>query len=180
MSNDVLCFTETQLQHQHFLNGTEQYFENFRIFFNNNENKFLGLSYAFQKDVTVISQEDFAGVSNCNFRKSSFVSIPLKLMVLYKLNNQPLMTFYDYLYYFIEAEEVDIIVGDFNFDACSKSRLLQILSEYVQLVEFPTHIAGSTLDHVYVKKSLLEDYEVEIVVLNTYFSDYDAVRVKIL
>ena len=55
----------------------------------------------------------------------------------------------------------------------------QILSEYVQLVELPIHVAGSTLDHVYVKKSLLEDYEVEIVVLNTYFSDHDAVRVKI-
>ena len=35
MSNDVLCFTETQPQHQHLLNGIEQYFENFRIFFNN-------------------------------------------------------------------------------------------------------------------------------------------------
>ena len=89
------------------------------------------------------------------------------------------MAFYDYLYYFIEAEEVDIIVGDFNFDVCRKSRLPQILSEYVPLVEFPIHIVGSTLDHVYVKKSLLEDYEVEIVVLNTYFSDHDAVRVKI-
>ena len=100
-------------------------------------------------------------------------------MVLYKLNNQTLMKFYDYLYCFIEANKVDIIVGDFNVDACSKSRLLEILSEYVQLVEFPTHIAGSTLDHVYVKKSLLEDFEVKIVVLNTYFFDHDTVRVEI-
>ena len=122
MSNDVLCFTETQLQHQHFPNSTEQYFENFTIFFNN-DNKFLSLAYTFQKDITVITQEDFAGVSICNFRKSSSVSVSLKLMVLYKLNNQPLMAFYDYLYYFIEAKEVDIIVGDFNIDACSKSRL---------------------------------------------------------
>ena len=89
------------------------------------------------------------------------------------------MTFYDYLYYVIEAKEVDIIVGDFNIDACSKSRLPQIWSEYVQLVEFPTHVTGSTLDHAYVKKTLLEDCQVEIAVLNTYFSDHDAVRVKI-
>ena len=88
------------------------------------------------------------------------------------------MTFYDYLYYFIEAK-VDIIVGNFNIDACSKSRLSQILSEYIQLVEFPTHRAGSTLDHVYLKKSCLEGYKGEIVVLNTYFSDHDAARVKI-
>ena len=100
-------------------------------------------------------------------------------MVLYKLNNQPLVTFYDYLYYFVEAKEVDIVVGDFNIDACSKSRLPQILSEYAQLIEFPTHIAGLTLDHAYVKKSFLEDYKGEIVVLNIYFSDHDTVRVKI-
>ena len=148
---------------------TEPFFNNF----------FLSLAYAFQKDIAVITQENFAGVSICNFRKSLFVSVPLKLMVLSKLNNQPLMTFYDYLYYFIEAKKVDVIVCDCNIDACSKSRLPQILSEYVQLVEFSTHTAGSTFDHVYVKKSFLEDYEVEIVVLNTYFSDHDAVRVKI-
>ena len=47
---------------------------------------------------------------------------------------------------------------------------------HVQLVEFPTHISGSMLDHVYVKRSFLEGYEVEIAVLNTYFSDHDAVR----
>ena len=82
MSNDVLCLTGTQLQHQHSLNGIEQHFENFRIFFNNNDNKFLSLAYAFQKDLTLITQEDFAGMSTCNFRKSSFVNVPLKLMVL--------------------------------------------------------------------------------------------------
>ena len=141
MSNSVLCLTETQLQHQHSLNGIEQYLENFRIFFNNNDSKFLSLAYAFQKDLTLITQEDFPGVSICNFRKNSFVNVPLKLMVLNKLNNQPLMTFYDFLYYFIEAKDVDVIVVDFNIDACSKSRLSQILSGYVQLVEFPTHIA---------------------------------------
>ena len=67
MSYDVLCFTETQLQHQHLPNGIEQYFENFRIFFSNSDNKFPSLAYAFQKDITVITQEDFAGVSICNF-----------------------------------------------------------------------------------------------------------------
>ena len=68
------------------------------------------------------------------------------------------MTFYDYLYYFIEEKEVDIIVGDFNIDM---------------------HVANPDYTHVYVKKSFLEEYKVEIVVLNI-FSDHDVVRVKIL
>ena len=57
----------------------------------------------------------------------------------------------------------------FNIGACSKSRLLQILSEYVQLVEIPTHIAGSTLEYVYVRKTFLEDYEVKIVIITHIF-----------
>ena len=65
------------------------------------------------------------------------------------------MTFYDYLYYFIEAIDVDIIVADFNIDACSKTRWPKMLSEYVQLVKCPTHVAASMLDHAYVKKSFL-------------------------
>ena len=32
---------------------------------------------------------------------------------------------------------------------------------------------------MYAKKSFMEDCKVEIIVLNTYFSDHDAVRVKI-
>ena len=60
MSNDVLCFTETQLKHRHLPNGVEQYFENFRILFSNNDNKFLSLAYDIQKDITVITLKDFA------------------------------------------------------------------------------------------------------------------------
>ena len=90
--------------------------------------------------MTLITQVDISSVPICNFSKSSFVNVPLKLMVLYKLNNQPLMTFYNYLYYFIKVKDVDIAVGGFNIDTYSKSRLSQILSEYVQLVEFPTQI----------------------------------------
>ena len=66
-----------------------------------------------------------------------------------------------WLYYFKEAKEVDIIiVSDFSIGAYSKSRLQQILSEYVQVVKLSTRKAGATLDHMYLKKSFLEDYEI--------------------
>ena len=32
LGNGVLCFTETQLQHQHWPNGNKQYFRNIRLF----------------------------------------------------------------------------------------------------------------------------------------------------
>ena len=98
MSNDVLYLRETQPQYQHSLNGIQQYFENFNISFNNNDNKFLSLAHAFQKNLTLITQEHFPGVSIYNFRISSFINAPLKLRLLYKLNNQLLMTFFILLY----------------------------------------------------------------------------------
>ena len=68
----------------------------------------------------------------------------------------------------MKAQKEDIFVGDFNIDVCSKSRFPKILLKYIQLIEFPTYMAGSILDHAYVKKSFLEDYEVEIVVPNIF------------
>ena len=47
------------------------------------------------------------------------------------------------------------------------------------MVKSPTHIAGSTLDHIYVKDCYLEDHIIKVLVLNTYFSGDDAVRCTI-
>ena len=58
--------------------------------------------------------------------------------------------FSDYLHYMIDAKGTDIIVGDFNFDAHQESRLSHLLAVYSQFVDSSKHIAGSTLDHVYV------------------------------
>ena len=79
----------------------------------------------------------------------------------------------------IDAKWPDIIVGDFNFDAYQKSRLSHLLAGYSQIVDSPTHIAGSTLDHVYVKYGLQENNDIKVSVLNIYFSYHDAARVQI-
>ena len=46
----------------------------------------------------------------------------IQVIGLYKLNRQPLRSFYDYLYCFIEAKEADI-VASFNINAYSNFRL---------------------------------------------------------
>ena len=110
---------------------------------------------------------------------TAYSKIPLKLMILYKPNSQPLTLFSDYLHYMIDAKGPDIIIGDFNIDAYQESRLSHLLADYSQFVDSPTHIAGSTLDHVYVKNGLQENNDIKVSVLNIYFSDHDAVRVQI-
>ena len=79
----------------------------------------------------------------------------------------------------IDAKWPDIIVGDFNFDAYQKSRLSHLLAGYSQIVDSPTHIAGSTLDHVYVKNGLQENNDIYVSVLNIYFWNHDAVIVQV-
>ena len=41
------------------------------------------------------------------------------------------------------------------------------------------HISGFLIDHVYIKKSLIEEFVTNATVKNIYFSDHDAVRIVI-
>ena len=98
-------------------------------------------------------RKDFPSLSTLNTVTSSYSQILLRLMI-YKPDSQPLTLFSDCLHYMIEGKGPDMIVGDFNTDAYEESRLLHLLASYSQFVYSPTHIAGSTLDHVYVKNGL--------------------------
>ena len=51
--------------------------------------------------------------------------------------------------------------------------------EHVQMVNIPTHICGSLINHVYIKKTLIEEFSANATVENIYFSDYDAIRIVI-
>ena len=43
----------------------------------------------------------------------------------------------------------------------------------------PTHISGSLIDHVYIEKTLMEEFSANAIVENIYFSDHDAIRIVI-
>ena len=180
INNDIFCFTETHIEPHYSTNTIQSFFKNFGIYFNNNSNKFLSLVYGLHNNLELIDGEDFPGLSVINIVKSSYSKVPLKLMILYKPNSQPLAIFNDYLQYMIEAKGPDITVGDFNIDPYQEYRLSHLLESYSKFVDSPTHIAGSTLGHVYVKNELQENNDISVSVLNIYFSDYDAVRVQIL
>ena len=47
------------------------------------------------------------------------------------------------------------------------------------MVNKPTHISGSLLDHAYIKKSLTEEFFARTTVENIYFSEHDSVRIII-
>ena len=69
----------------------------------------------------------------------------------------------------------------FNYDflKVSQNKFLDIFTDHVQMVNKPTHISGSLIDHVYIKRALMEEFFNNVTVENIYFSDHDTVRFTI-
>ena len=56
---------------------------------------------------------------------------------------------------------------------------LNHFAEHIEIVNKPTHISGSLIDHVCIKKTLMEEFFANAIVENIYFSDHDAIRIVI-
>ena len=86
------------------------------------------------------------------------------------------------LQYLLATNSIDIVAGDFNFDFLKMSEnnlFLNHFAEHIEIVNKPTHISGSLTDHVYIKKTLMEEFFANAIVENIYFSDHDAIRIVI-
>ena len=64
--------------------------------------------------------------------------------------------FFQMLQYLPAKHSIDIIAGYFNYDLLkvSKKRFLDIFKDHAQIVNKPTRVSGSLLDHVYITKAL--------------------------
>ena len=65
------------------------------------------------------------------------------------------------LQYLLATNSVDIVAGDVNFDLLKmleNNLLLNHFTEHVQIVNKPTHISATLIDHVYRKKILMEEF----------------------
>ena len=88
----------------------------------------------------------------------------------------PVATFFEYLDYIIQSQQLDIVVGDFNM---KPNFHLSALEPFEQLVTEATHLNGSILDHVYVRKSLLSSFSICVVVKCLFFTDHDAIKILV-
>ena len=81
-------------------------------------------------------------------------------MLVYKNYSMPMQNSFQMLQYLLPTNSVDIVAGDFNFDLLKVSEnnlLLNHFMEQAQIVNQPTHISGSLKDHVYIKKTSMEE-----------------------
>ena len=100
-------------------------------------------------------------------------------MLRYRSLNPPLTSFYNTLENVLSDSFIDIKLGDFNIDILNSINinLDSVLSIYTLLVNEPTYINGSALDHFCVTNDSLQKLlrnKIEIVII--YFFDHDAVK----
>ena len=101
----------------------------------------------------------------------------IKILLLYRKKDLHIACFLELLTYLSASQEIDLIVGDFNLKPAPY--LTQEISEYEQLVTEPTHLGGRIVDHVYVKKSILQHLSIAVNVKSIFFSDHEAIKVVI-
>ena len=65
------------------------------------------------------------------------------------------------------------------FQRSHKINCLDIFTDHSQEVNKPIHISRSLIDHVYIKKFLMEKFFTNVTFKNIYFLDHDAVRILI-
>ena len=182
MKSDLPCLTETQISCNDSLVNISQILFDFNIDHNiSHTSKFMSLAFCLNKNTFFTEHEKHDGLSILTFRKPSFSKFKIKIALLYRQQNFQL-TLFDNLLCGLINRGIDIILGDFNLDAFddNNNHLAQILRSYKLVVDEPTHLCGSLIDHVYVKKTILGSYTIQSLVKSVYFSDHDAVRIELV
>ena len=69
-----------------------------------------------------------------------------------------------------------IVTGDFNFDRRESNALTCFLGAKMlqQIVKWPTHNKGRTIEHIYVSKNA----RVQVTRHSPYYSDHDALLIE--
>ena len=147
-----------------------------------NSDKFLSLAVCHKGPMMVCVTQYFTSINGLTFLLDSSGN-RLSCLLLHRKHGSNIQQFIASLHYITTSYDIDIIFGDFNIDycnennSCSLKALIKSLN-YVQLVTKPTFVSsGSLLDHVYVKESISNKVNANIV--SVYYSDHEAVGVSV-
>ena len=177
------CFTQIGFsQNSSEVDNILQELDTCDISFNNDQHKYNSLALCHRDDINVVEYDHSSCFSIMKFEKSCFIEKQLCLLLLYRNSRTPLNVFSCQLSNFIRSFKIDIILGDFNINAFEEeaySSLLDVMNGYEMVVDFPTHIDGGLLDHIYLHTELLEQFDVQVLRKMVNFSDHDAVKVKL-
>ena len=102
--------------------------------------------------------------------------LPYQMVLVYASSGCPLQELVEDLKIELIADFTTIIVGDFNFDKSENNALTAFLGKrnFAQVVDWPTHKEGRTIDHCYVSKNT----RVQVTRHSPYYSDHDGLCIQ--
>ena len=153
-NNDIVGFTEAQIKPSDSTCKIIETFNLFKINFSNNENKFLSLAYGCRNYVAVLNKFDGNAVSILSLKKHTFTDRVFTLMLVYGKQSRHMEEFFQMLQYLLATNAIYIRERDFNYDLLnvSQNNFLDIFAGHVQIVNKPTKISGSLIDHAISRK----------------------------
>ena len=81
---------------------------------------------------------------------------PYQVILVYLSSGCDLSQVVDHLFHLLIPEMTTIVTGDFNFDTTETNDLTTFLKDnlFSQVVPWPTHIQGRTLNHCYGSRNV--------------------------
>ena len=124
------------------------------------------------KETTVISEK----YQLMSILDETVSDSPYQVILVYLSSGCDLSQVVDHLFHLLIPEMTTIVTGDFNFDTTETNDLTTFLKDnlFSQVVPWPTHIQGRTLDHCYVSKNV----HVKLTRYSPYYSDHSALCIK--
>ena len=98
-------------------------------------------------------------------------SIIFTLIFVYRKHLLGVQEFSQIMQYLLVAYSIDITGGNCHYDLLkvTKNKLSDIFADHVQIVNKTTHISGSLIDLVYIKKTLMKHFSINVTVENLLF-----------
>ena len=185
METDILCLTETHILPNQDVEDIEAQLDSFMIGYKNCHDKFQSTAICY--NYNTINNIDSEGLDNVflfTLVKPTFSETrAITVCLIYRKHGVAVSDFLSSLSEIIDFYNIDVLLGDFNldfFDKMLQENLMGVLHQYdfVSSINDSTHIDGSLLDHVYLKRGVnLTVFEFNVTCV--YFSDHDAVKIKI-
>ena len=184
-NNDLLLFTETHISNDSNTEEISEHLNSFSMYFNNDVSKYKSLALGLNKSsVQMLDLRHVSGLSVVKFVKKTFSDRIFTALLLYRSHQETFQSFfYKLATSLIEVREIEFILRDFNINLLKgsneKEMLQNNLHDFEQIVEGPTHVDSGLIDHVYVRKSLLEKFRAESIRVCLNLSDHDAVTIRV-
>ena len=179
--SDLIFMTETQLANNS--EEVENILAPLSLHTNNSDDHiYSNTAAAYSKNqILLLSTYEIPGATLYNI-KYYMLDFPLNIILLYRQQN---LQNDDFLYKIRHlrgtVDKTHIILGDFNknyFTEESDFIREYLEEEYEMIIQEPTHISGSLIDHVYIHNDLKSLLEIKTFIHSIYFSDHDVIHIK--